>query len=453
MPQVIRIGNAQGFWGDDSAAAARLVAQSADLDVVTLDYLAEVTMSILARQREKDSNLGYARDFVDVARSLAPAWKSARKLKVITNAGGLNPLACAESVVAALRAEGCGGVRIGIVWGDDVLELLKGNPDEAAFRHLETGQPLKAVHDKLVTANAYLGAAPIVEALTRGADIVVTGRVADPSLTVAPCIAHHGWAPGAYDALAGATVAGHLIECGTQVTGGISTDWLNLPRPADIGFPIVEVAADGSCIVTKPPRSGGIVNARTVKEQLLYELGDPANYLSPDCAVSFLTIRVEDLGGDRVRVAGASGRAPSEQYKVSATYRAGFRASGTLTIVGRDAVAKARRAGEVVRQRLRDASLEPQHFLSECIGSGDTAAGVLPRRDDLMETTLRLSASDDRREPIERFSREIVPLVTSGPQGTTGYFEGRPAVRGVFGYWPCLIPRARVQPLVEVIQV
>ncbi|MDB5354329.1 MAG: hypothetical protein JWN24_782, partial [Phycisphaerales bacterium] len=292
------------------------------------------------------------------------------------------------------------------------------------------------------------------EALTRGADIVVTGRVADPSLTVGPCIAHFGWRAEEYDRLAGATVAGHLIECGTQVTGGISTDWLDLPGGPDIGYPIVEVSADGSCVVTKPPATGGRVSERTVKEQLLYEIGDPSNYLSPDAAVSFLTLRVKDEGNDRVRVSGATGRHAPDTYKVSATYRAGFRAAGTLTIFGRDAVAKARRCGEIVLARLRAAGCEPERFNAECLGAGDVAPGVVKiETNELCEVVLRLSAADARREVVERFTREIAPLVTTGPQGTTGYAEGRPPVREVFGYWPTLIPRGRVRPRVEVFTI
>ena len=459
MADVVRIGNAQGFWGDDVSAAARLAAQAPDLDLLTLDYLAEVSMSILARQRERDENLGYARDFVDVVASLAPTWRAGRRLRLITNAGGLNPRACAVACGEALRKSSCGNLRIGIVAGDDVLPILRQSLERPSagspvFRHLETGAPLDTIADRLVTANAYLGASTVVEAIRGGADIVITGRVADPSLTVAPCIAHYNWSAGDYDRLAGATVAGHLIECGTQVTGGISTDWLDIPDPAHISFPIVEVAADGACVVTKPPATGGAVNERIVKEQLVYEIGDPGNYLSPDATVSFLTLRVHDDGNDRVRVTGATGRAPPDTYKVSATYRAGFRASGTLTIFGRDAVAKARRCGQIVLQRLNDAGCAPERSTVECLGAGDVVPGVLPDRGaSPMETVLRISVSDPRRHVVERFTKELMPLITAGPQGVTGYAEGRPQVREIFGYWPTLIPRALVRPRVEIVEV
>jgi hypothetical protein len=452
MANVLRIGNAHAFWGDDAGAAARLAAQAPDLDWITLDYLAEVSMSILAKQRDRDPGAGYAKDFREVVESIAPSWRSGRTIRMISNAGGLNPRACAYACREALRRHGCSGLKIGIVSGDDVLPRLRAAPQD--FRHLESSEPLDAVADRLVTANAYLGAAPIVEAIQQGAQLIITGRVADPSLTVAPCVAHFGWPLTDYDRLAGATVAGHLIECGTQVTGGISTDWLDVPDPANIGFPIAEVSDDGSCVITKPRGTGGQVNAMTVKEQLVYEIGDPANYLSPDAAVSFLTLRVKDFESDRVSVAGATGRAPPATYKVSATYRAGFRASGTLTIFGRDAIAKAKRCGDIVRERLdRDGAL-PTQFLVECLGAGDVVPGVAPaQHTSALETVLRITVSDPDRDIVEGFTRQIMPLITCGPPGVTGYAEGRPTVREVFGYWPTLIARSSVEVRVEIVEV
>jgi hypothetical protein len=428
--QPLRIGNAQGFWGDSPGAPGRLVAQSPTLDCLTLDYLAEVSMSILAKQRDRDPSAGYARDFLAVVETLAPVWKSGRKLRVVTNAGGLNPRGCAAACARILHSARCDGMRIGVISGDDVLPILRQRPE--LFPHLESGEPISTVADSLVTANAYLGAAPLVEAIRSNAQIIITGRVADPSLTVAPCMAHFNWAADDWPRIAGATVAGHLIECGTQVTGGISTNWMNL-NASNIGYPIVEVSADGSCVV--------------------YEIGDPARYLSPDATVSFLSLRVIDQGDHRVRVAGATGGPPPDKYKVSATFRAGFRASGTLTVVGRDAVAKARRCGQLVLERLRDAGCEPRRSNVECLGAGDAAPGVLPAAGgSLGETVLRITVADPRREIVERFNREIAPLITSGPQGITGYGEGRPAVHEVFGYWPTLIDRTAVRPVVEMIE-
>ncbi len=447
------IGNAQGFWGDSDAAPARLVSHQPDLDYLTLDYLAEVSMSILASQKERDSTAGYARDFVDAVRSLLPLWRKGSKVRVITNAGGLNPDGCARACAELLRQAGLPPMKVGIVTGDDVLQLLREDAGSKAFANLETQEPVGRISQSLVTANAYLGAQPIVEALRAGADLVITGRVADPSLTVAPCVAEFGWDFNDHDRIAGATVAGHLIECGTQVTGGISTDWLTMPDPADMGFPLVEVNADGSCVVTKPRQSGGAVNERTVKEQLLYEIGDPDNYLSPDVTVSFLSLQLREEGKHRVRVSGAKGRPATSSYKVSASYHDGFWAQGTLTIFGRGAVAKARRCGEIILRRVRAAGYELQRSSVECVGAGACMPGLLDQsvEAELLETVLRVTVADPRREAVERFAQELSPLITSGPQGITGYAAGRPRVHPGFGYWPCLVDKARVKPEVTIL--
>jgi hypothetical protein len=454
-PKPVRIGNAQAFWGDRTEAAAEMLAREPELDYLTLDYLAEISMSILARERERDPATGFAREFVDVVRSLAPYWSSGGKCRVIANAGGLNPRGCADACQAALAEAGCQSMRIAIVTGDDVLDLVRAaiaNASSPDFRNLDTGQPISAIANQLATANAYLGALPIVQALADGADIVITGRVADPSLTVAPCIHHFGWKNDEWNKLAGATVAGHLVECGTQVTGGITTDWLDVPDSAHIGFPIVEIADDGSCVVTKPQGTGGHVTEMTVKEQLLYEIGDPANYLSPDIAVSFLSLAVEDLGNDRVRVSGATGKPRPEKLKVSATYRDGFRAAGTLTIIGRHASAKARRVGESVLQRVREAGFTLRDSIVETLGSRSPAYKKAPTRpENFEETVLRVAVEADSRAAVEQFSRELMPFITAGPQGTTGYAEGRPRVSPVFRYWPCLINRDAIHPHIEIL--
>jgi hypothetical protein len=352
-----------------------------------------------------------------------------------------------------LRDAGCSHLKIGVVFGDDVLALLKtGGVDTPLFNNLETGEPLNTVRDRLVTANAYFGARPVVDALAGGADLVLTGRVADPSLVVGPCVYHYGWKWDAYDQIAGALIAGHVIECGAQVTGGISTNWLDVPDPVTMGFPFVEMAEDGSCVVTKPDSSGGWVTEQTVKEQLFYEIGDPGDYLSPDARVSFLSLTLEDQGNNRVRVAGAKGSAPTDYYKVSATYRDGYWGQGMLTVFGRNAVAKAKRCGEIVLERVRRAGYELERTNIECLGTGACGPGLFPEP-ELLETVLRISVADPRREAVERFSKELVPLVTSGAQGVTGFSGGRPRVSPVFGYWPCLIEKARVTPRVEIVAV
>ncbi|MCF6283895.1 MAG: DUF1446 domain-containing protein [Candidatus Hydrogenedentes bacterium] len=442
MPHTITIGNAQGFWGDSVDAPARLLQQQPDLDYLTLDYLAEVSLSILALQRSRNPEVGYARDFLSVVGQIIPLWKTGNRTRIVCNAGGLNPLACAEACAALLKEAGVDR-KVGVVTGDDVLPLLQGDADCATFANWETNQPISTVMDSLMTANAYIGAGPVAEALALGADIVITGRVADPSLAVGIARHEFSWSGDDYDQLAAATIAGHLLECGTQICGGISTDWLDLPDPANMGFPVVELSEDGGLIVTKPEGTGGSVTEWTVKEQLLYEIGDPKNYLSPDCLVDFTTLSVEDLGGDRVRVHGATGSTPTDTYKVSATHRDGYWTHGTLTIFGRDAVVKARRCGEIIFERLRQAGYEYPRKNVECLGANAIAPGVLGEP-ECLETVLRVSVAHSEKEAVERFAKEIAPLVTSGPQGTTGYAGGRPRPTPVFGYWPCLIARDRV---------
>ena len=469
MSSPLKIANASGFWGDQPDAAARLVAAQPDLDFLTLDYLAEVSLSIMAIIRAKDPRAGYARDFVDVLRSLVPFYEAGGKTKIVTNAGGLDPASCARACQEVLKAAELSHLKVFIVTGDDVLPLLRpftavtppgafhvirenasgrGDPSVGVFSNLESGAPLSSVATRLVTANAYLGSEPIAEALRAGADIVITGRIADPSLTVGPCLAHFGWKSTDYHRLAGATVAGHLIECGTQVTGGFSTDWIDVPDNHDIGFPIVEVSDDGTCVVTKPAGSGGAVTVPIVKEQLLYEIGDPGNYLSPDVTVSFLTLRVEAAGENRVRVSGATGRAPTDSYKVSATFRDGYKAHGMITVFGHDAVRKARHAGVGILRRLQERGCVFRETLIECLGTGASVRGIVSRMSDthLVETVLRVSVAADTKEPVERFTKEIAPLVTCGPQGVTGYATGRPKVLPIFGYWPTFISKSLVKP-------
>jgi Acyclic terpene utilisation family protein AtuA len=440
MKKGLKIGNAQAFWGDSPHAAYRLVQQQPDLDFLTLDYLSEVSMSIMAIQKEKDPLAGYAKDFLGVIRSLTPLWSSGSQLRLISNAGGLNPMGCAQACTDIIKKSGCRPIKIGVVMGDDVLQKILSNSGNALFSNLDTGESIQTICKELVTANAYLGAQSIAEALDQGAEIVITGRVADPSLTVGPCLSYFKWQGNEYDKIAGATIAGHLIECGTQVTGGISTHWLDIPDPAHIGFPFVEIYQDGSFIISKPEGTSGSVTLETVKEQLLYEIGDPDNYLSPDAIVSFLSLKLVQESPDRVHITGAVGRPPPSTLKVSATYRDGYRADGILALFGKDVIRKAKRCGEIILQRVKDNGFELRRSEIECLGNGDIVPGLFTRQSpDPVECVLRISVADPRREALESFVKEIAPLVTSGPQGIVGYVSGRPPIRQVFGYWPCLI--------------
>lgn len=448
MNKSIRIGNAQAFWGDRPSAAKELLVQDPGLDYLTMDYLAEVSMSILALQRERDPQKGYPQDFVEVVRGLAAYWASGGTCKLIANAGGLNPLGCARACKAALEQSGCRAMTIAVVSGDDVVSILVERSEDPDFNNLDTEQSLASVKNRLVTANAYVGCQGIVAALNAGADIVITGRVADPSMVAGACAHHFGWASDAWDCMAGATVAGHLLECGTHATGGISTNWLEIPDPTHIGFPIAEVASDGSSVITKSSFAGGCVTESTVKEQLLYEIGDPSRYISPDVIVSILGLEVRQILADRVSVRGAQGSPPPKTLKVSATYRDGYRAAGMLTIVGPHAVRKAKRCGDIVLARLAEAGWKYRDSIVECLGNGASVPVLESENNehDSYETVLRISVEGDAKEPIEAFTKEMIPLVSAGPQGTTGYAEGRPSVHAVFRYWPCLIPTELVSP-------
>jgi hypothetical protein len=452
LSKTITIGNAQGFWGDSPSAPARLVAQYPQLDYLTLDYLAEVSLSIMALQRSRNPDAGYARDFIGVVKSMTPHWLGGGKTKIVCNAGGLDPERCAEAVKKTLAEAGLSNLRVGLVTGDDVLAQLKADAGNTDFKHWESGQSLADVADRLDTANAYIGAGSVAQALEMGTDIVVTGRVADPSLTLGICMKEFGWAADDWNRLAAGTVAGHVLECGAQACGGISTNWLDLPDPENIGFPIVEMSEDGTFVVTKPGGTGGVVTIETVSEQLIYEIGDPHNYISPDCKVDFSALHLEQIAKDRVRVSNASGAPPTPYYKVSATYRDGYWAQAYLTIIGRNALAKAQRSGEIILQRLETSGCQFTKTNIECLGASAGAAGILPVPEGLLETVLRVSVAAPTKEDVEKFAQEIFPLVTAGAQGSTGYAGGRPSPTPVFAYWPCLIAKGRLSPVSRLLE-
>ena len=445
----VRIGNAAGFLGD-CIDAPRLLVEAEQLDYLTLEYLAELTMSILARSRQKDPEAGYAADFLDVLRSLCPALFLQTPLKIVTNAGGVHPRACAVAAGRILSENGSGQLTIGMVTGDDILDRLEELMAEGCdLKHLETGQPFRELKRPTVSAHVYLGAEPIVEALVEGSRLVVTGRVADVSLTVGPAMHEFGWTWDDWDRLAGASVAGHLIECGAQVTGGYSTAWEGADL-ATVGYPIAELGEDGEATITKPAGSGGAVTRMSVVEQLLYEIGDPARYMTPDVEVDFTTVDVADEGSDRVLVRGATGRPASASYKVSLAFHAGYTASGQLLVYGRDCLAKAKAAAEIVFERVRRAGFDLDETSVELLGTGDGVPGVGPACASAHEVVLRMAARDHRREAVERFTREVAPLVTSGPAGLAGYASGRNRSRPVFAYWPALLPKEWIEPRVEL---
>lgn len=450
----IRIGNAAGFWGDNIDAPLKL-ASSGSLDYLTLEYLAELTLSILAHQRSRRPELGYVTDVPTVVRTLADEFRQQANLKLVTNGGGMNPVGCAKAVADVLREVGLGDVKVAACTGDDILseipQLLSAGEE---FSHFETGESIRDesgdVKVDLVSANAYLGAAGIVEALGHGARVVITGRIADASLVTGPAIHEFGWDTNELDRLAGATVAGHLIECGAQSTGGIFSRWDENMDLGNIGYPIAELSSNGDCVITKPAGTGGAVTTQTVAEQLVYEIGDPASYMTPDVVADFSHVQVQQADTDRVAVTGARGKPAPETYKVSMAYRDGFAGSGMIVVAGPDAAARARYCGELIRRRVAEGGYDLQDYGFEILGAGGSMPGVITGREDAWEVVLRVSARDPRREAIDRMLRELAPLVTSGPPGITGYTGARSKSHPVLAYWPSSVHRSHFSHNVRV---
>jgi hypothetical protein len=443
---MIRIANGQGFWGDWLEAPVRLVEQG-PIDYLALDYLAEITMSILQKQKQDDPRLGYARDFPPLVARIAGQIRE-RKVKVIANAGGVNPVACAREVLRLAP-----GLKVAVVLGDDVFPrlddfLAKGYE----MRDMDTGEPLSGIRNRILSANAYIGAFPLAEALGTGADVVIAGRSTDTALTLAPMVQRFGWKADEFDKLAAGTIAGHIVECGAQSTGGnCQVDWQSIPDMANIGYPIVEAERDGSFAITKHPGTGGRVNSHVVKEQLLYELGDPKNYITPDCVADFTSIRLEDVGPDRVRVSGIRGRPRPPSLKLSISYTAGWKAIGTLVYSWPQALVKAEAADAIVRERVRQLGLTFDEIYTEYFGLNACLGPAAPPNPDPPEVQLRIGVRGPDRKAVDRFTRELVPLVLNGPPGATGYGEGRPAVREVVAYWSALIPREEIETRVELV--
>ncbi len=452
MTRTIRIANGQGFWGDSIDAPARLV-EYGRIDYLTLDYLAEVTLSIMQKQRRKDPALGYATDFVDLMERVLPQLK-AKGIRVIANAGGVNPEACRAAVRAVARRLGVTGLRIATVTGDDVLARLpEFRARGLALANMDTGEGLFEAERSILSANVYLPTACMVEALDQGADIVLTGRCTDPGLTLAPLVHEFGWGWEDWDLLAAGTVAGHILECGAQCTGGNFSRWWEVPDLWNVGYPVAEVAEDGSFVVTKPEGTGGLVTVDTVSEQLVYEMGDPLNYITPDCVADFTSIRLSQAGPDRVRVGGIKGRPRTPFLKVSGAYLKGYKATGQLTLSGPRALEKARLCADIVWRRLERAGFRYAHRDTEFLGASEVHAGISPAPEDPPEVVLRLSVKDANRAAVERFGREIAPLVTAGPAGVTGFAGGRPKAQEIVAYWPALIPREEIAWAVTVEEV
>jgi hypothetical protein len=455
MKNPIRIAAGQGFWGDLPDAPVRQV-EEGPIDYLMLDYLAEVTMSIMQKQKARDPRAGYARDFVPLMRRILQACVE-RNIKVVANAGGVNVEGCAAAVRDVARELDLGGkLKIGIVTGDDILDRVDDLIARGIeLRNMDTDEPLATVRDRIQSANAYLGAAPIVEALGRGAQVVITGRATDTGLTLGPMIHEFGWADDDWDKLAAGTIAGHIIECGAQCSGGnCQYEWQSIPDLANVGFPIAEASPDGSFVITKHEGTGGRVNIPSIKEQLVYEMGDPHEYITPDCVADFTAIRLADDGRDRVRVFGIKGRPATDTLKVSISYSAGYKAVGTLVYAWPGAYAKAKAANKILRARLELLGLGFDQILTEFVGANATHGPLAGEPSaDLAEVQLRVGVRGSDRGAIERFTKEIAPLILTGPPAVTGFAGGRPKVEEIVAYWPALIPKSEIIPDVKVIDV
>ncbi len=452
MAKVVRIGGAGGFLGDSSVAAPQLL-RGGGLDYMILDYLAEATMSSLGQLRAARPDQGYARDFTDWV------WKDnlrelkAQGVKIVTNAGGLNPRACRERM-EKIAAEAGLSFRIAVVEGDDLagrLDELKGR----GLAEMFTGAPFPDP-SRVFSANAYFGAEPIAAALAAGADMVITGRVVDSALTLGPLVHEFGWSLDDYDRLSAGSLAGHVIECGAQATGGLFTDWEDVTDWAHIGYPVIECHDDGSFVVTKPEGTGGLVSPAAVAEQILYEVGDPQGYALPDVVCDFTQLKVESAGEHRVKVSGAKGYPPSDRYKVCVTFGDGFRFLGASPVVGRDAAAKGRRQSEAVLERigemLRDRNLPPlRDSRIEILGAeASYGANASEAARSVREVVCRIGAEHESAEALGLMMREFASPTTSMSVGTTGWFGGAPTITPVARVFSVLLPRQEVPATVSV---
>ena len=486
MKQTVRVAGGQGFWGDLLTAPVDQV-RKGPIDYLMLDYLAEVTMSILQKQRSRNPEAGYARDFVELMREILPDCVE-KNIKVLSNAGGVNVNGCAEGIANVARELGLQGkVKIGVVTGDDVLDKLDTwLADGIAINSMDDGTPLSAIRDKVQSANVYIGAEALVEALAKGANVIVGGRLTDTGLTLAPLMHEFGWTFDDYDKVSAGTIAGHIIECGGQSSGGnCQYDWQNIPDMANIGFPIIEASPDGTFVVTKHEGTGGRVNIQSVKEQLLYEMGDPHEYITPDVVADFASIQLEPAGENRVRVHGITGHPKTDFYKVSIAYTGGYKSVGTLVYSWPDAYEKAQAADKILRERLKNLGLEFEVILTEYVGvnathghltgtqapspatadassvvtnanilaggTGDAGEGACVPS-DYPEVQLRIGVRGQSRADVERFTKEIAPLILTGPPAVTGFAGGRPKVEEIMAYFPALIPKSLIQTRVDIVE-
>ena len=438
LKKKIRIGNAGGYWGDDLDALRRQLV-GGPLDYITMDFLAEITMSILRKQQLADPRMGYAKDFLTQLETCLPLIVQ-KKVRVITNAGGINPQGLGLKILELARRLGL-DLKVGVVYGDDISnQLYELTSQGEAFTNMETGADFGAVRHRISSANIYLGAEPVVAALDAGCQVIVTGRVTDTSITLAPMIHEFGWALDDWDRLASGLVAGHIIECGAQASGGNITDWQEIPSFHNIGYPIIEMHDTGEFYVTKHPRSGGLVSEKSIKEQLVYEMGNPAQYLSPDVVAFFDTIGVKEEKPNRVKVTGVRGGPAPYRFKVSMAYEDGWKAEGEVLISGPDVKEKAAMVQEIFWRKLGH---DFENFVTSAVGAGSIWPDQLAQC-PTHEVLLRLGVADHDHAKINDFSKALPALILAGPSGMAASTKGRPRPQRVVAYWPALIRRDRV---------
>lgn len=448
MGKIVRIGCGAGFWGDSPEGPAQLV-RSGQIDYLVMDYLAEITMSILARMKAKRADLGYATDFVTMVMRPLAREIAEKKIRVVTNAGGVNPDACRDALLAVFKEAGL-DLKVAVVHGDD-LSASSERYRAAGAVEMFSGIPMP---ERLASINAYLGAFPIAAALNAGADIVITGRVVDSAIVLGPLIHEFGWEPDDYDLLSAGSLAGHVIECGTQATGGIYTDWRDVSGWDDMGFPIAECAADGTFVVTKPSGTGGLVTPSTIAEQIVYEVGDPTRYFLPDVTADWSGVVLEQAGRDRVRVSGARGSAPTDSYKASATFADGYRASVTMMVVGNEAAARAQATAEAIIRRseriMRAAGFHGFADTSVEILGSEANYGEHARAGATREVVLKIAVRHASRDALQIFAREIYPAATAMAQSITGFAGGRPEPQPVVRLFSFLVPKTDVEASFEL---
>jgi len=441
--KVIKIGNAGGYWGDDPTALKRQV-EGGHLDYITMDFLAEITMSIMQKQKGRDPESGYARDFIPMLDGVIEK-AMASGTKIITNAGGINPMGCAKAITEMALKHGL-RPKIAVVQGDDIMnDIDRLAASGAEFTNMESGEKFENVIDRLQSANIYFGATPVVAALKENPDIIITGRVTDTGITVAPMIHEFNWKLDDWDKIASGIVAGHILECGSQSTGGNFTDWEKVNSFKDIGFPIAEVAADGSFVITKHPQTGGLVSIDTIREQLFYEMGNPNSYLTPDVVVDFTSICIEEEGKDRVRISAVKGFEPTEFYKVSMAYSDGFKSQGSIAISGPNARKKSEIFADIFWSRL-----DPELMDRETEYFGWNACHKsLGGKEDGNEILLRLGVRSKHKESLKTFGKMIPSLILAGPPGVT-VTGGVPKPTEIISYWPALIKKELACPTIGI---